>query len=398
MAHEWSPGDEVGGCIRLERVIAQGGFGRVWEATDLVLDLRVAAKEMLLPHGLTAEAEDELRKRVLREARNAAKLRGHPNIVDVYHAFSDDDVPWVEMQLVQGRSLADQLADANAGGRLPPERAQQVARALLEALRFAHENGIVHRDIKPPNILLGGNGGVLLTDFGTAVHQHDTKLTQTGFLIGSLPYIAPERFGDGKDEASGDLFSLGVTLYEATEGDSPFARDTQAATIGAVLHDTPPPPKHAGQPLADLIVRLLGKQPEARPTAAEALAILDGRQPAVDRPRAGKSGRSGPTTGQLFAAIYGVAALIAVTVFAFGWGQSAIAAEPGDCIWRSEPLNSWSIEPCGGPLIPGRETYTVLDVHAGYAVCWGHTGVSVNNDSKYVTLCVDPLPGTGTGD
>ncbi|GAA4629368.1 hypothetical protein GCM10023196_049830 [Actinoallomurus vinaceus] len=276
----------LGGRYRLVREIGAGGFGRVWQACDEELRVDVAVKEVWLPPATSAAEHGERLARAKREARNAAKLRGHPNIVAVHDALTVDDAPWIVMDLVRGHSLEQRIAKR---GRLPADDTAGIAAALLGALAAAHDAGITHRDVKPANILLADDGRVLLTDFGIAEHHADTGLTASGTIVGSVEYIAPERL-DGKAAGpASDLFSLGATLYHAVEGASAFRRDTPTATITAVLLRNPPPPAHAG-PLTTLITRLLDKDPHARPDIAEARRLLD-------TPHAGESTK--PATKRL---------------------------------------------------------------------------------------------------
>ncbi|MFC4117154.1 serine/threonine-protein kinase [Nonomuraea zeae] len=273
-------GDMVGGRYRLAAELGSGGFGRVWRARDETLDVDVAIKELRLPPGMPETERAERRARATREARNAARLRTHDGIVAIHDVVIDDDLPWIVMELVDGCSLDEHL---QRHGPLPAGRAAEVAVALLTAIGAAHREGVVHRDIKPANVMLAGNGKILLTDFGTAIHPTDTALTATGMLIGSAEYTAPERLRGSDGLPAGDLFSLGVTLYQAVEGVSPFRRPTQEATLAAVLLEEAPAPRRSG-PLTQLITRLLDKDPDRRPTAGEALAMaadLAGEQPAT---------------------------------------------------------------------------------------------------------------------
>ncbi|WP_149256940.1 serine/threonine-protein kinase [Actinomadura sp. K4S16] len=179
----------LGGRYRLAESLGSGGFGQVWKANDETLGVPVAVKGMRLPPGTDAEQGERL-ARAEREARNAARLRDHPNIVTVHDVVVDGGVPWIVMRLVTGRSLEQRLREE---GPLQVEEAARVATSLLNALGAAHAAGILHRDVKPANVMLADNGGVLLTDFGIAVHQADTALTATGLIIGSSEYLAPER-------------------------------------------------------------------------------------------------------------------------------------------------------------------------------------------------------------
>ncbi|SDM81811.1 serine/threonine-protein kinase [Allokutzneria albata] len=262
-------GHVVGGRYKLVAELGSGGFGRVWRAHDETLGVEVAIKELRMPPGLSQAEQDERLARAVREARNAARLRNHENIVAIYDAVTDDDRPWIVMELVQGRSLAEHVA---AHGPLSTDMAAKLATALLSAVGAAHQEGLVHRDIKPANVMITDTGRVVLTDFGTAVHQSDTALTATGMFIGSLEYIAPERLRTDGLPAS-DLFSVGVALYQAVEGVSPFRRDSPEATLAALLLGEVPEPSRAGA-LTQLITRLLDKDPDTRPTVPEAMAMI----------------------------------------------------------------------------------------------------------------------------
>ncbi|MFJ7249612.1 protein kinase [Kitasatospora sp. NPDC098652] len=277
MTEEAIPGRLIGRRYRLVRQLGAGGFGRVWQAHDETLGIDVAVKQLWLPPATSDGERAERLARAEREARNAARLRDRPHIVSVHDVLVEDGMPWMVMQLVSGGSLGDRLA---AHGPLPVERAAAVARALLTALGAAHAAGVVHRDVKPANVMLADDGEVLLADFGIAVHQADTTLTATGAFIGSIEYIAPERARGVDGQAASDLFSLGVTLYQAVEGVSPFRRDSATASLTAVLFDPPAPPRNAGR-LAPLILALLAKEPEQRPSTAQALAMLDRSVPDV---------------------------------------------------------------------------------------------------------------------
>ncbi|MEV7027960.1 serine/threonine-protein kinase, partial [Kitasatospora sp. NPDC093558] len=267
----------VGGRYRLVRRLGSGGFGSVWQAHDEVLGVDVAVKEVQLPPAASAEEHDERLVRAQREARHAARLRDHPNVVGVHDVVVDGGLPWTVMQLIVGRSLEDRIV---RDGPLAATDAALVAQAVLAALAAAHEAGIVHRDVKPANIMLADDGRVLLADFGIAVQQDQTALTASGMFIGSVDYLAPERAHGAPAAPPGDLFSLGATLYQAVEGRMPFRRDTPAATLAALLFETAPPMALAG-PLAPLINGLLAKAPDDRLTGPQAAALVSAflRQP-----------------------------------------------------------------------------------------------------------------------
>ncbi|MEU1728560.1 serine/threonine-protein kinase [Nonomuraea sp. NPDC005692] len=292
VAAQTQPGRVIGGRYRLESVLGGGGFGRVWKAHDESLDVSVAVKEVWLPSATSDEEHAQRLRRAEREARNAARLRSHPHIVTVHDVVIEDQAPWIVMELVDGGTLADLIA---RDGPMAPAAVTSAAKGLLEALSTAHASGIVHRDVKPANVLIARDGRVLLTDFGIAVQQGDTALTKSGGLMGSLEYIAPERFNGVDSGGAGDLYSLGVTLYQALEGVSPFHRDTPTETLTAVLLGEAPVPRAAGG-LGTLITRLLDKAPANRPTAAQALAMIDAlgqpRVPASPFAPAGASART----------------------------------------------------------------------------------------------------------
>ncbi|WP_431908077.1 serine/threonine-protein kinase [Nonomuraea jabiensis] len=302
----------VGGRYRLIAVLGAGGFGRVWRAHDEVLDAEVAIKELQLLPGMSKEEQDKRLERSTREARNAVRLRAHENVVAI-HDIVSDGLPWIVMELIDGQSLHEHL---ETHGPLPADRAAQLAVALLKALGAAHRTGIVHRDIKPANVMLAKDGKVLLTDFGIAVHTTDTTLTTAGMTIGSPEYMAPERLRGIDGLPASDLFSLGVTLYQAVEGVSPFRRNTQPAALTAVLLEEPPPPRRAGR-LAPLITRLLDKDPGNRPTVEDALAMLGEQQPGRDHGRDGTKILPPEEVPQKEWQHKGVAAMMAI-VFALG--------------------------------------------------------------------------------
>jgi eukaryotic-like serine/threonine-protein kinase len=275
------PGRLLAGRYRLRSVIGRGGMGVVWAAADELLGRDVAVKEILWPPQLDAGERETLRQRALREARTAARLN-HPNIVGVYDVVEDDGRPWIVMRLVPCPSLSDVVRDE---GPLSPGRAAQIGVQVLTALRAAHAIGVLHRDVKPGNVLLGPGDQVVLTDFGVAVASGSPTLTTSGVVIGSPSYIAPERVRGEPVTPAADLWALGATLYAAVEGRPPFNRGEMLAVLTAVVNDDPDPPTRAG-PLRPVIEGLLRKDPLARLGAAEADRMLRhiagrGAQPAV---------------------------------------------------------------------------------------------------------------------
>lgn len=238
-------------------------MGLVWLARDTALQRDVALKEVRPPDP-DDDAVDvrELQQRVLREARALAQLR-HPNVVTIHHIVNSPEYPhpWLVMELVTGGSLADRLAN----GPLTVPEVARIGRGVLSALRAAHSVGILHRDVKPGNVLLRPDGSPVLTDFGIAAVQDATALTMSGSVVGSPEYIAPERLRGEEGNPASDLWSLGMMLYVAVEGRHPLRRATMLSTLTAVLDEPLPPPVHAGPVLGPALSALLVKDPAARP-------------------------------------------------------------------------------------------------------------------------------------
>ncbi|MFD8568526.1 serine/threonine-protein kinase [Streptomyces sp. NPDC059639] len=240
-------------------------MGTVWRAHDDVLGREVAVKEVRAPAGLPTADRNRMYQRLEREAWAAARI-SHRNVITLYDVATDDERPWIVMELVRGVSLADQL---DAEGPMPPQRAAHIGAEVLAALRAAHEAGVLHRDVKPGNVLLSNDGRIVLTDFGIATVEGTQALTMTGEVIGSPEFLAPERALGRTPGPESDLWSLGVLLYAAVEGHSPFRADTPLSTLRAVVDDELPPPHRAG-PLAPVIEGLLRKDPAERSGAAQA--------------------------------------------------------------------------------------------------------------------------------
>jgi serine/threonine protein kinase len=260
----------LGRRYRLAGEVGRGGMGTVWHAHDEVLGRDVAVKEVILPHGFTDEEREIQYKRTFREARTAARL-SHPGVVTVFDVVEEDGRPWIVMELIRARSLQEQI---KADGPISPLRAAAIGRQVLGGLMVAHAAGVLHRDVKPSNVLVTDDGRAVLTDFGIATATGDSTLTQTGLLMGSPAYIAPERARGKKAEAASDLWSLGVTLYAAVEGRSPFERSDAMASLIAVLTEHHDPPLRAG-PLMPIIDGLLRKDPVERMRPHQAAAQLD---------------------------------------------------------------------------------------------------------------------------
>ena len=262
-------GPLIAGRYRLTARLGRGGMGTVWRARDETVDREVAVKEPRIPDHLPERERANAFERMRREARAAARL-DHPAVVNVYDVAVVDGRPWLVMELVHGRTLGDVLDE----GTLDAREAARIGLEVLGALEAAHAAGVLHRDVKPDNVLLGRHGRVVLTDFGIARIEGDTRLTDTGGFVGSPEYVAPERVLGQLPGPASDLWSLGVLLYTATEGVSPFRRSNTPATLQSVLNATPAPPTAAGGPLAEVIDGLLHKDPARRPSAQRVRALL----------------------------------------------------------------------------------------------------------------------------
>ncbi|MGV9507063.1 serine/threonine-protein kinase [Streptomyces tendae] len=260
----------IAGRYRLIARLGHGGMGTVWRAEDETVGREVAVKEPRVPDHLPERERANAFERMRREARAAARL-DHPAVVDVHDVAVVDGQPWIVMELVRGRSLGDALQEGTLGAR----EAARIGLEVLGALEAAHAAGVLHRDVKPDNVLLGRYDRVVLTDFGIAQIEGETSLTDTGGFVGSPEYIAPERVLGQRPGPASDLWSLGVVLYAATEGVSPFRRSNTPATLQSVLNATPAPPAAAQGPLAEVITGLLDKDPARRPDAARVRALLD---------------------------------------------------------------------------------------------------------------------------
>ncbi|CAM5435993.1 serine/threonine-protein kinase [Streptomyces abikoensis] len=269
-AAEPGAGRRVGNRYRLISRLGHGGMGTVWKAHDEVVDREVAVKEPRVPDHLPASARENVHQRMQREARAAARV-SHPSVVAVHDVVVEDGRPWIVMELIRGHSLGDRLSD----GTLDPREAARIGLAVLDALGAAHEAGVLHRDVKPDNVLLGHGDRVVLTDFGIARIEGEQGLTETGAFVGSPEYVAPERVLGRRPGPESDLWSLGVVLYAAVEGISPFRRSNSQATLQAILSAEPQAPARGAGLLGGLVMRMLSKDPAARPGAAEIRRTLE---------------------------------------------------------------------------------------------------------------------------
>ncbi|NRQ38708.1 serine/threonine protein kinase [Nonomuraea sp. NN258] len=259
----------IAGRYQLLRELGRGGMGVVWEGRDTLLNRQVAIKEVLLPDGVPPEDRERQLLRTTREARTAAKLN-HPSVVAIYDVVEEDGRPWIIMELVSTPSVEEVVARS---GALPVWEAADVGRQVLSALRSAHEAGILHRDVKPSNVLLTEDGRAVLTDFGIATAEGDSSLTSTGMVTGSPSFLAPERVRDVDYGPASDLWSLGATLFASMVGRSPFERGDPMATLNALLNEEPdyrriPPVMHP------VLKGLLRKEPGERMDAAQADRLL----------------------------------------------------------------------------------------------------------------------------
>jgi serine/threonine protein kinase len=268
----------LAGRYRLASVLGQGGMGTVWRAKDEMLGRDVAVKQLRLT-GVDEDERHRLIARALTEAKAIARIR-HTAAVTVYDVVEEDDRPWIVMELVESRSLSEVI---RADGVLTPRRAAEIGLDLLGVLAEAHRSGILHRDVKPSNVLIGHDGRVVLTDFGIARVEGDPSVTSTGMLVGAPSYISPERARGRIPGAPSDLWSLGATLYAMVEGRPPYDKGSALSTLTAVMTEELTPPKGGGA-LVPVIEGLLRKDPDDRLNEAEARRMLQAVLDAPDEP------------------------------------------------------------------------------------------------------------------
>jgi hypothetical protein len=263
-----NPPTRIGNRYRIEERIGAGAMGAVWLGTDELLNRPVALKELLAAasRGNGAEGAEEARLRLMREGRIGARLQ-HPHVISMFDVVIHDGSPWLVMEYLPSQSLAAVLSTK---GPMEPREAADVGRQVADGLAAAHIAGVVHRDVKPGNVLIGEDGRVKLTDFGVSRAVDDVQLTRTGLIAGTPAFLAPEIARGHEPAAPSDVFALGATLYAAVEGIPPFGLDENAyALLHKVATGEVDPPRQAG-PLAPVLMRLLAKEPEDRPTAAQA--------------------------------------------------------------------------------------------------------------------------------
>ncbi|MFF1556274.1 protein kinase [Streptomyces sp. NPDC058279] len=267
-------GRTLGGRYRVTAMIGRGGMGVVARAQDTLLGREVAVKVLRAYTDAGGPELADLRARMQREAQAAARIR-HEGVVTVHDVTSEQGLPVIVMELVEGPSLDDVLTER---GPLDPYEAAAIGAKLMDALDAAHRAGVLHRDVKPGNVLLEHGGRVVLTDFGIATMEGPgdeslAKLTRHGELVGSLDYLPPERAQGQEPGPASDIWSLGMTLYAAVEGTSPFRRTSVWSTLSAIVADPLPEPRRAG-PLGPVLRALMAKDPAHRPTAERARTLL----------------------------------------------------------------------------------------------------------------------------
>lgn len=285
---------------RLESTLGHGSMGTVWNAYDEVLLRRVAIKEVNFPTGIPGDEAAMLADRTLREARAIAAL-SHPHVITLFDIVPTAAGPAIVMELMESRSLAEIL---KTHGRLRPEDAAVIGRAVAAGLLAAHSAGITHRDVKPANVLISDDGRIKLTDFGIARAAGEQTLTATGMLLGSPAFISPEVAGGRPATPSADAWGLGALLYASTEGHPPFDQGKPIATLTAVVSDPVPPHPNAGA-VGPVIDGLLVKDPGLRMTIERAYHELDrvaGTAVFLPPPGSGAAAPSAPANGSADAA------------------------------------------------------------------------------------------------
>jgi hypothetical protein len=381
-------GTEIAG-YRIEALIARGGMGEVYLATQSFPERKVALK--LLPHELASDGA--FRERFIRESNAAASVE-HPNIVPVYGAGDADGELYIAMRYVEGEDLRALL---DREGPLPPERAVRICAQIAEALEEAHEHGLVHRDVKPGNILISKGDRAYLTDFGLIRRSKlETDLTKTGQFMGTVDYVAPEQIkGEGVDGRA-DVYSLGCVLYECLTGDRPFGRETEVATLYAHLED-PPPNSSAKRPelppvLDEVVAKAMAKRPDERYGTSGELARASRHALEIVSGQGDVATERVPSRRRLLPAIGGVlVALVALAVFAATRGDQS--AERGSHALVGPPIGSVvRLDPATGTLAQTTSGISVVDRGGNTGLAAGEGGVWVGSHPN--VLHVDPVSGT----
>ncbi|HET7309782.1 MAG TPA: serine/threonine-protein kinase [Mycobacteriales bacterium] len=350
-----SPTSVVAGRYVLSEQVGSGGMGVVWRGYDELLQRQVAVKELHFPPHMSPEERERLARRTLREARAVAAV-DDPSAVRVFDIVEQDGRPWIVMEYLDGMTLTDVIRER---GPLPAAEVIHIGQALVNALEAAHTAGVLHRDVKPSNVMIAPDGRVALTDFGIATSiDGESGDTTSGVIVGSPAYMAPERARGEPPTAASDLWSLGATLWTAAEGRPPFEGPTGLATMTAVATEPPPRCARCAGPLGDLLHRLMDRDAAARPplddvrrelsalveTAPRRVVAADpypteplpaafdrttALDPIVDRPAAAKPaapGRSRRGLGWLVAALVGLIVLAAVSAAVVLGGKGGTSA------------------------------------------------------------------------
>src|ERR1700761_5749289 len=298
-------GRVIAGRYNLQHPIGRGAMGVVWRARDQLLDRDVAVKEVVISALIGADERHNAYQRTLREARTAARL-SHRGVVAVYDVAEEDGRPWIVMELVPSQSLDQVLV---VEGRLPSARVGRIGQQLLSALAAAHSAGVLHRDVKPSNVLIatnktgeGWDERAVLTDFGIAQFEGDPRLTQTGMVMGSPGFTAPERIRGGDATPASDLWSLGATLFAAVEGRGPYEqRGGAITTMSAIINEDAPVAPHGGG-LGPLLAPPPAPRPGAPPPAPRPRPPppppLPSYRPRRDPPPPPGRGVGNPVSGQ----------------------------------------------------------------------------------------------------
>ncbi|MEU9142628.1 serine/threonine-protein kinase [Streptomyces sp. NPDC048349] len=446
MEQQTGGGAVLAGRYRLIEPIGRGGMGKVWRAHDELLHRTVAVKELTAGLYVAQADRDVMHARTQKEARAAARIQ-HPAVVTVHDVLEHDARPWIVMEYIDGPSLADA---AKAAGRIEPREAARIGLHVLGALRAAHAVGVLHRDVKPGNVLLAKDGRVLLTDFGIAAIEGDSSITRTGEIVGSIDYLAPERVTGGTPGTASDLWSLGATLYTAVEARSPFRRTSPISSLQAVVNDDPPALKQSGA-LGPVITALLQKDPADRPTAVEAermlLEAMEGRAPkaaqayvptravtsrelapaqeapqeepqapaapadtartaplpeppapapasAADRPGGGWTKRAAAVA--LVAALIGGGGVFGVLTYTGGWGGGGSdknASAPDQQDQGSKSQKSQAAPPAGWTKVTDPEGFTLF-VPDGWRREANGTQIDYtpDNGNHFIRIAIDPTP------
>src|SRR5689334_6885402 len=349
-----APADDaprIGNRYRLDQRIGAGAMGAVWRGTDELLNRTVAVKELLgaaePPTTAGEEALEESRQRLMREGRIGARLQ-HPHVISMFDVVVHDDRPWLVMEYLPSQSLAAMLTEK---GPLEPRVVAEIGRQVADGLAAAHAAGVVHRDVKPGNVLIAEDGRVKLTDFGVSRAVDDVQLTRTGLIAGTPAFLSPEVARGQEPTAASDVFALGATLYAAVEGRPPFGLDDNAyALLHKVATGAVEPPQQAG-PLTGLLMRLLSDDPAQRPTASQARDALA----PVAEGKAPESGRPPTGTAVLDVGAAALAAAVAGGVGTAGADSAPAPVATAAALPAAPPPPSRPADPTGGDGGTGAE-------------------------------------------